>query len=71
MAARKHEWTPPIKRGGETTCGRFVAPKQPPAGYTGLIGIGDLYLEEDVAAAGIRNPREVLSRSNLPQVIQD
>ena len=33
--------------------------KQPPAGYTGLVGIGCLYLEEDDEAAGIRNLREV------------
>jgi len=36
-----------------------MVPKQPPAGYTGLIGIGDFFDEEDVVAAGIRNLREV------------
>ena len=34
-------------------------PKQPPAGYTGLVGMGCLYFKEDVEAAGIRNLREV------------
>jgi len=32
---------------------------QPPTGYTGLVGIGCLYLEEDDIAEGIRNLREV------------
>jgi hypothetical protein len=35
-----------------------LAPKQPPAGYTGLIRIGVFFLDEDVVAAGIRNLRE-------------
>jgi len=33
--------------------------KQPPAGYRGQVGIGDFFLEGDVAATGIRNLREV------------
>jgi hypothetical protein len=43
--------------GGLTTVG--LAPKQPPAGYKGLVGIGCLEFKEDVAAVGIRNLREV------------
>jgi len=40
--------------------------KQPPAGYTGLVGIGCLYLEEDDEAAGIRNLREVWDETPTP-----
>jgi hypothetical protein len=38
---------------------RFPSPLQPPAGYTGLVGISYLSLEEDGVAAKIRNLREV------------
>ena len=36
-----------------------LTPRQPPAGYKGLVGIGCLEFKENVEAAGIRNLREV------------